>query len=186
MPNMPPQAPQGPITPAGAPPVAPAVGAPRRGREKPVKAGKQSKEEKAKAVREGVASSRKIRAAKKPPRVTSLQLKRIDPWTVLKISLIVSIVMFFVWMIAVGLLYVLFSSLDVVSRINAGWATVTSADSSVTPSDLITAGKVFGIAAVIGAINIVILTALATVSSFVYNAAAGMAGGVELTLGERD
>ncbi|WP_111764935.1 DUF3566 domain-containing protein [Nakamurella deserti] len=126
------------------------------------------------------------RPGKRAPRITTLQLKRLDPWTTLKVSLIVSIVMFFVWMIAVGLLYVLFSSLDVVSRINAGWATVTSADSSVTPSDLITAGKVFGIAAVIGAINIVILTALATVASFVYNAAAGMAGGVELTLGERD
>ncbi len=101
-------------------------------------------------------------------------------------SLIVSIVMFFVWMIAVGLLFVLFSSLDVISRINAGWATVTSADAATTAGDLITAWKVFGIAAVIGAINIIILTALATVSSFVYNAAAGMAGGVELTLGERD
>ena len=51
---------------------------------------------------------------------------------------------------------------------------------------LITAGRVFGIAAVIGAINIVVLTAISTVFAFVYNASAGMAGGVELTLGERD
>ena len=102
-------------------------------------------------------------------------------------SLIVSIVMFFVWMIAVGLMFALFSSLDVISRINDGWATVTSADASTSRvRDLITAGRVFGIAAVIGAINIVILSALSTVASFVYNAAAGMAGGVELTLGERD
>ena len=126
------------------------------------------------------------RPGKRAPRITTLQLKRLDPWTTLKVSLIVSIVMFFVWMIAVGLLFVLFSSLDVISRINAGWATVTSADVATSTGDLITAGKVFGIAAVIGAINIVILTALATVASFVYNAAAGMAGGIELTLGERD
>lgn len=126
------------------------------------------------------------RPGKRAPRITTLQLKRLDPWTTLKVSLIVSIVMFFVWMIAVGLLYVLFSSLDVISRINAGWATVTSADSATAAGDLITAGGVFGIAAVIGAINIVIFSALATVASFVYNAAAGMAGGVELTLGERD
>jgi hypothetical protein len=126
------------------------------------------------------------RPGKRAPRITTLQLKRLDPWTTLKVSLIVAIVMFFVWMIAVGLLYVLFSSLDVISRINDGWATVTSADAATAGGDLITAGKVFGIAAVIGAINIIILTALATVASFVYNAAAGMAGGIELTLGERD
>ncbi|MEO5832395.1 MAG: DUF3566 domain-containing protein [Nakamurella sp.] len=126
------------------------------------------------------------RAGKRAPRITTLQLKRLDPWTTLKVSLIVSIVMFFVWMIAVGLLYVLFSSLDVISRINQGWATVTSADAATATGDLITAGGVFGIAAVIGAINIVVISALATVASFVYNAAAGMAGGVELTLGERD
>lgn len=126
------------------------------------------------------------RPGKRAPRITTLQLKRLDPWTTLKVSLIVSIVMFFVWMIAVGLLYVLFSSLDVISRVNAGWATVTSADAASATGDLITAGGVFGIAAVIGAINIVVISALATVASFVYNAAAGMAGGVELTLGERD
>ncbi len=126
------------------------------------------------------------RPGKRAPRITTLQLKRLDPWTTLKVSLIVSIVMFFVWMIAVGLLYALFSSLDVISRINQGWATVTSADAASTAGDLITAGGVFGVAAVIGAINIVVFSALATVSSFVYNAAAGMAGGVELTLGERD
>ncbi|AZI56800.1 hypothetical protein EH165_00040 [Nakamurella antarctica] len=126
-------------------------------------------------------------AAKKVPRITSLQLKRVDPWTVLKVSLIVSIVMFFVWMIAIGLLYLLFGSLDVISRINDGWTTVTSASSEgSTPSALITPGVVFSVAAVIGAINIVLTTALATIAAFVYNAAAGMAGGVELTLGERD
>jgi len=128
-----------------------------------------------------------IRPGKRAPRITTLQLKRLDPWTTLKVALIVSIVMFFVWMIAVGLLFALFSSLDVISRINAGWATVTSADATTASTgDLITAGRVFGIAAIIGAINIVVFSALATVASFVYNAAAGMAGGVELTLGERD
>ena len=42
------------------------------------------------------------------------------------------------------------------------------------------------ITAIVGAINIVLFTALATVAAFIYNAAAAMSGGVELTLGERD
>lgn len=116
-----------------------------------------------------------------------MQLRRLDPWTVLKVSLIVSIVMFFVWMIAIGVLYLSLSSLDVWDQINSTYNTlVVTPDSEGLPADLITPGTVFGIAAVIGAVNIVLFTALSTIAAFVYNAAAGMAGGVEVTLTERD
>ncbi len=131
-------------------------------------------------------SARRIKGQKRPPRLASLQLKRVDPWTVLKISLIVAIVMFFVWMIAVGTLYLALGSLDVWSKLNDTWTKLTSADANGTAADLVTPGGVFAVTAVIGAINIVLFTALATVGAFVYNAAAGMAGGVEVTLGERD
>jgi hypothetical protein len=132
-------------------------------------------------------SGRRSRTVRRPPRLASLQLKRIDPWTVLKISLIVSIVMFFVWMIAVGVLYLSLGSMDVWTKINDTYNTlVTNTDTSAVQPDLITPTRIFGITAVIGAVNIVLFTALATIAAFVYNAAAGMAGGVELTLGERD
>jgi hypothetical protein len=131
---------------------------------------------------------RRSRPARRPPRLASLQLKRVDPWTVLKISLIVAIVMFFVWMIAVGVLYLSLGSMDVWTKINDTYNTlVASSDTTgATQPDLITPARVFGVTAVIGAVNIVLFTALATIAAFVYNAAAGMAGGVEITLGERD
>lgn len=120
--------------------------------------------------------------------MASLQLKRLDPWTVLKIGLIVSIVMFFVWMIAIGILYVTLGAMGVWGRINETFSTLTSSPDSASAGQisLITAGRVFGVAAILGAINIVLFTAIATVASCVYNAAAAMSGGVELTLGERD
>ncbi len=132
--------------------------------------------------------ARRTKSNRRPPRLASLQLKRIDPWTVLKISLIVTIVMFFVWMIAVGILYLTLGSMDVWTRINDTFSTLTSApdQAAAGTTDLITAPRVFGITAIVGAINIVLFTALATVAAFIYNAAAAMSGGVELTLGERD
>jgi hypothetical protein len=45
---------------------------------------------------------------------------------------------------------------------------------------------VFGGAAVIGAINIVLLTALCTVGTFIYNLCSDLVGVLELTLSERD
>ncbi len=138
--------------------------------------------------RAGSESARRAKAPRRPPRLASLQLKRVDPWTVLKISLIVSIVMFFVWMIAVGLLYYTLGAMDVWGKINDTFSTLTSSpdQASAGQTDLITATRVFGVTAVVGAINIVLFTLLATVAAFIYNAAAAMSGGVELTLGERD
>ncbi|MGS0685557.1 DUF3566 domain-containing protein [Nakamurella sp. GG22] len=138
--------------------------------------------------RPGSENARRAKATRRPPRLASLQLKRVDPWTVLKISLIVSIVMFFVWMIAVGILYLTLGSMDVWTKINETFSTLTSSpdQASAGQTDLITATRVFGVTAVVGAINIVLFTLLATIAAFIYNAAAAMSGGVELTLGERD
>ncbi|WP_240757723.1 DUF3566 domain-containing protein [Nakamurella flava] len=131
---------------------------------------------------------RRPKTPRRPPRLASLQLKRVDPWTVLKISLIVSVVMFFVWMIAVAILYYTLDAMSVWSKINDTFSTLTSSPDTAAAgqTDLITPLWVFGITAVGGAVNIVLFTLLATVGAFVYNAAAAMSGGVELTLGERD
>jgi hypothetical protein len=117
----------------------------------------------------------------RPLREASLELRRIDPWAMLKVSLIVSIVMFFVWMLIVAVLYLSFGSLDVWNKINATYETLATTN----PGPLITANGVFIVAAVLGAINIVLFTTLSTIVSFLYNAAAGMTGGVEITLAER-
>ncbi|WP_223198640.1 DUF3566 domain-containing protein [Solihabitans fulvus] len=121
------------------------------------------------------------------PRRASLQVKRVDPWSVLKLALVLSIALFFVWLVAVGVLYGVLNGMGVWERINstANELLQGSGDpSSVQP--LITAGNVFGVAAVIGAVNIVLFTALATVGAFVYNVSADLAGGLELTLSERE
>ena len=133
------------------------------------------------------ATPRRAKGQRRPPRLASLQLKRVDPWTVLKISLIVAIVMFFVWMIAIGVLYLSLGSMGVWDKINSTYETLVTPDSTTgTTGPLVTPSGVFIVTAVIGAINIVLFTALSTVAAFVYNAAAGMSGGVEITLGERD
>jgi len=133
------------------------------------------------------AAPRRVKGQRRPPRLASLQLKRVDPWTVLKISLIVAIVMFFVWMIAIGVLYLSMGSLGVWDKINSTYETLVTPDSTTgTTGPLVTPSGIFIVTAVVGAINIVLFTALSTIAAFVYNAAAGMSGGVEITLGERD
>ena len=94
--------------------------------------------------------------------------------------------MFFIWMVAVGVLYGVLSALGVFDTLNALFGQLGSASGSEVAGDVITPGLVLGGAAVIGAINIVLMTALCTVGTFIYNLCSDLVGGLELTLSERD
>jgi hypothetical protein len=52
--------------------------------------------------------------------------------------------------------------------------------------ELVSAGSIFGGALLIGLVNIVLLTAMATIGAFVYNLSTDIVGGVEVTLADRD
>ncbi|MGY1724086.1 DUF3566 domain-containing protein [Blastococcus sp. SYSU DS0533] len=120
------------------------------------------------------------------PRRARLQVRHIDTWSALKISLMLSIALFFIWMVAVGLLYLVLGGLGVFDAVNDLFGQIGSASGSESTGDVVTLGVVFWGAAVIGAINVVLLTALCTVGTFIYNLCADLVGGLEVTLSERD
>lgn len=131
------------------------------------------------------ASSSSGRRPSRGPRRASLQLKRLDPWSVLKLALVLSVTLFFVWMIAIAVLYGVLGGMGVWDQLNGTFSELTQPENTVG-EPLISAGRVFGVASIIGAINIVLITALATVAAFIYNVAADLVGGVEVTLSERE
>lgn len=128
-----------------------------------------------------------LRRPGRGPRRASLQVKRIDPWSVLKLSLVLGVALFFIWLVAVGVLYTVLEGMGVWDQINGTYTSLVQAEASDGAGDpFITAPRVFGIAAIVGAINIVLISALTTVSAFIYNVSADLAGGLEMTLSERD
>lgn len=120
------------------------------------------------------------------PRRTSLQLQRLDPWSVLKLSLVLSVAGFLCWLVAVGVLYGVLEGMGVWDQINGTYSDFTQGNNPAGNTPLISGGRVFGVAFVVGLVNIVLLTALATVGSLVYNITADFVGGVEVTLSEPD
>ncbi|MGW4329627.1 DUF3566 domain-containing protein [Nocardia sp. NPDC004573] len=122
-------------------------------------------------------------ASGEPLRAT-VQIRRIDPWSTLKISLVISVAMFFVWMLAVGLLYIVLEGMGVWERLNNTFTDMVSQDSGSV--GLIDAGTVFGYAGVIGLINVVLFTALGTVGTFIYNQCCDLVGGIQVTLADPD
>jgi hypothetical protein len=126
-----------------------------------------------------------LRRPGRGPRRANLQIKRFDPWSVLKLSLVLGVALFFVWLVAVGILYAVLDGMGVWDNLN-GISDELLQSSNETGTPLISAGRVFGVAAIIGAVNIVLFSALSTVGAFIYNVSADLAGGLEVTLAERE
>lgn len=143
-------------------------------------------------VSEAVRSARSTvsSAAARGPRRARLNLKRIDPWSVMKFSFAVSVVLFIVVVVATSVLYLALDAMGVWEEVNNSLKELVSAsggtDGAASGGFRITAWGVIGTSMLIGAVNVVLFTALATLGAFIYNVCADLVGGVELTLAERD
>ncbi|TFV56381.1 hypothetical protein E4P42_19300 [Mycobacterium sp. PS03-16] len=116
----------------------------------------------------------------------SMQIRRIDPWSTLKVSLVLSVALFFVWMIAVAFLYLTLGGMGVWDKLNSNVGDLLTSTSGASGGELVSSGTIFGGAALIGLVNIVILSAMATAAAFIYNLTTDLVGGVEVTLADRD
>jgi len=117
------------------------------------------------------------------PRRARLTLSHINVYSVFKLAVVLSIALFFVWLIAVGALYGVLDLTGVLDQVNKAVSTI-SGDENTAPT--VSGGLVFGAAIVIGALNIVLFIALATIGAMVYNLCADLVGGIEVTLSERE
>ena len=115
----------------------------------------------------------------------TMQIRYIDPWSALKVSAVLNVALFFVWMIAVAFLYLVLGAMGVWSKLNSNVGDLLTSGSG-GGSDLVSAGSIFGGAALIGLVNIVLLTAMATVGAYIYNLSTDIVGGVEVTLADLD
>ncbi|MCJ0978976.1 DUF3566 domain-containing protein [Rhodococcus sp. ARC_M12] len=124
-----------------------------------------------------------VSSADGDPLRATIQIRKIDPWSTLKIALVIAVSLFFVWMVAVGLLYAVLDGMGVWERLNSAFTEIVNESGD---GGLVSAGQVFGYAAVIGVINVVLFTALTTIGAFIYNLSSDLVGGVEVTLADRD
>ncbi|MDD4865829.1 MAG: DUF3566 domain-containing protein [Mycobacterium sp.] len=115
----------------------------------------------------------------------NMQIRRIDPWSVLKVSLLLSVALFFVWMVAVAFLYLVLGGMGVWAKLNSNVGDLLN-NNGGSSAELVSSGTIFGGAVLIGLVDIVLLTAMATVAAFVYNLTTDLIGGIEVTLADRD
>jgi hypothetical protein len=120
------------------------------------------------------------------PRRAKLVLRRVDPWSVLKFSILFSVALLIIWVVAVSSLFTLLRTMHVFDNINSVLASATSDPTSKGIHIDPTSAQVTHWAEIIGAVNALLFTALATLGAFAYNLVAMLVGGIEVTLAERD
>ncbi|MFI7037754.1 DUF3566 domain-containing protein [Microbispora rosea] len=127
----------------------------------------------------------------RPPRKAHLVLRRIEPWSAMKFSFVVSLVCFVVLFVAVAVLYGVLSALGVFSSITDTVNQLTSGAGGAGAGTIDIASwfepvRILGYAALLGALNVVLITALSTLGAVIYNISADLVGGVEVTFSEAE
>jgi hypothetical protein len=123
-----------------------------------------------------------------PARRADLVVSRLEPWSVMKFSFLMSLVAWVVLFVAVAFLYFVLSSLGVFTSLQHTLTSVTSSSGSsgTQLSHWFSASRVLGYTMLLGAVNIVLITALSTVGAMIYNLVTHLGGGIEVTLRETD
>ena len=117
------------------------------------------------------------------PMQSVLVVRRIDPWSAFTTVLALMVALFLVWMVAVGVVYLLLSGMGVWDRLG-GLLSGVAGDATASAVD---AGQIFLYAGAVGLLNVLLLSVLSTLGVFIYNFAAGLTGGgIQVTLADRN
>jgi hypothetical protein len=121
-------------------------------------------------------------------RKAQLTVSRIEPWSVMKFSFMISLVGWVILFVAVAIMYFVLSKLGVFHSIEntVGLVTASKAHAGADAASWFSASRVLGYTMLVGAVNVILITALATVGAVLYNLVTMLAGGIEVTLKETD
>lgn len=119
-------------------------------------------------------------------RSARLKLSHIEPWSVTKMAFVVAVALMVVSVVAVTVFWVVLQITGVWGALNDSVSNVLADDAAAFDiTDYLGFGRVVGVTLLISSLNVIFMTALATIAAHLYNLAAGILGGVELTFGER-
>ncbi|WP_405063131.1 DUF3566 domain-containing protein [Kribbella sp. NBC_01505] len=121
-------------------------------------------------------------------RKARLRMSRIDPWSVMKTAFLLAIAFGIVTWVAVFIVWSAIGAAGVFDNIN-NTVTEVLGNPNTEPfriENYINTGKVMGFTTLLACADVLIITALATLGSFLYNIAATLLGGLEVTLASED
>ena len=123
-------------------------------------------------------------AAVGAPRRVRLALSRVDPWSVMKLSFLLSVAIGIMIVVATVAAWTMIDSLGVFASVDQLIREVLGAESAdkLNIMQYFTFERFVSGATLVGVVDVVLLTALSTIGAFLYNITAALVGGLHVTL----
>ena len=140
------------------------------------------------SVRDMTSTATSSRPVSRPrARRARLVLARVDPWSVMKLSFLLAIALAVIAVVAVFVIWTVLDTMGVFDSVGSTVESITrSSDNSqgVDILDYVGLSRVLSLTVVLAGVNVVLMTALATLGAFMYNMAASLVGGLNVTFTE--
>ena len=118
-------------------------------------------------------------------RQARLRLTHVEPWSVTRLAFVVSVALMIVSVVAVTIFWVVLDLTGIWDQLNGTVTNVLSdSEGSFDLTDYLGLGRLVGLTLVFSAINVVLITAIATIAAHLYNLAAQLLGGIEVTFSD--
>lgn len=130
---------------------------------------------------------KEARTLRRPRRTRKarLRLARLDPWSVMKTTFLFSIAFGIMFVVATFVLWSVLAGAGTLDYVNTLLNQLFGdQDTELDVTQILTLRRILGFSSIVAAINVVLITALATLFAFLYNLAATVMGGLEVTLAE--
>jgi hypothetical protein len=134
------------------------------------------------------AATKAAKPGSRPPRRARLRLTRIDPWSVMKTSFLLAVAFGVVTVVSIFIIWSVLAAAGVWDSINDTVRDVVGGEDAASwdVEKYVGLSRVMGFTMLVAVVDVILITAIATLGAFLYNMAAALLGGVELTLAEDD
>jgi hypothetical protein len=118
------------------------------------------------------------------PRRVKLSVSRVDPWSAMKLSFLLSVAVGIAGVVMIAVLWMILSSMGVFTDLNRTVEGVlnTTNGAKFDLMDYIGLGRVVSLSIVIAVIDVILMTAISTLGAFLYNVCSSLVGGLQITL----
>jgi hypothetical protein len=116
------------------------------------------------------------------PRRVRLAISRVDPWSVMKLSFLLSVAAGIMLVVAAAAVWFTLDGLHVFTKVNDFIIQVTGKESGVDILQYVAFKRIVSGATLIAVVDVFLLTALSTIGAFLYNIVAALVGGLHVTM----
>jgi hypothetical protein len=108
----------------------------------------------------------------------------VDPWSVLKLSFLLSVAVGVAIVVMSVVLWSVLDGMGVFADVNKMLTDIAGQQANFDIYQYVAFGRVISLSIVLAVVDVVLITALSTLGAFLYNLAAGLVGGLHLTLSD--